>query len=289
MAIRSTFYDTKPGEGVSEVSWAQSALSRGALYGVAGKDDLKLTAHPTTPYAVNLSAGEFFGHGVWDVNESVALVQCATPAAGSTRWDLIVGRRDWQPAGGGPTSLRAISGSSTMAIPAGRENRPGVIDDQPLWLVQWKAGLPQPQQIIDLRVWSGPGGVEAVHKVALDYLGAPGAAVKIDKAIWRYEVQSNGVWGWKEYAALDATTPMFRHGFKVVWTNVDGFTTVPFDTHFPKGCLVAVGAPMNPPVNGSVLQFISAGAGGANFRCFDLAGNPLKSQRVGIGYIATGF
>lgn len=199
MAIRSTFYDTAPGEGVKETEWAQSALSRGPLYGVGGPDDLKLTAHPTTPYAVNIGPGKFFGHGVWDENDSTALVQCATPAAGTTRWDLIAGRRDWQPAGGGPTSLRSVSGTAALAIPSGRENRPGVLDDQPIWLLQWKAGLPQPQQIIDLRCWAGPGGVEAAHELALTYLAEPGAAVKIGRTEHRYELQANGVWGWRSY------------------------------------------------------------------------------------------
>ena len=233
MAIRSTFYDTAPGEGVKETEWAQSALSRGPLYGVGGPNDLRLTAHPTTPYAVNIGPGKFFGHGVWDDNDSTVLVQCPTPAAGSTRWDLIAGRRDWQPAGGGPTSLRAIAGTATLAIPTGRENRPGIVDDQPVWLVQWKAGLPQPQQIIDLRCWAGPGGVEIVHKLALNYLAEPGASVKLGSSTWRYEAQANGVWDWREYPA--GPFGMFTQQLPVNSAIPAGGQVGPFRHNFPPG------------------------------------------------------
>ncbi|WP_066303238.1 hypothetical protein [Arthrobacter luteolus] len=198
MATKSTFYDTAPGEGVKETVWAESAISRGAPYGVIG-DALKLSAHPTTPYAVNLAPGKFFGHGVWDELDAPQRVDSVAPANGVLRWDLIAPRRDWQPTGGGPTSYVSIRGGSAAAIPSARENRPGTVDDQPAWLVQWKGGETQPQQIIDLRCWPGPGGVEVAHKLALDYLKSPGAAVKLGSSTWRYELQSNGVWGWREY------------------------------------------------------------------------------------------
>lgn len=196
MVIRSTFYDTAPGEGVKETQWAESAQSRGSLYGVAGAGDLHLTAHPTTPYAVQLSPGEFWGSGVWDQNTETKIVQCPTPARDVVRWDLIAARRDWQPTGGGPTSLIAIPGASSKVLPNERENRPGVVDDQPLYLVKWRGGRTQPEEIVDLRCWASNGGVEVVDRLALSYLGTPGAAVKQGSTIWRYEAKANGVWGW---------------------------------------------------------------------------------------------
>lgn len=196
MAIRSTFYDTAPGEGVKETTWAQSAQSRGALYGVVGANDLALTPHATTPYAVNLSPGKFWAHGVWDESTDVSLVQSVAPANGAIRWDLIAARRDWQPTGGGPTSFISVRGGSTASIPGSRETRPGVIDDQPLYLVKWRGGQTQPEQIIDLRCWASNGGVEVVDRLALSYLETPGAAVKLGSTVWRYEPQGNGVWGW---------------------------------------------------------------------------------------------
>lgn len=288
MAIKSTFYDTSPGEGIKETSWAQSALSRGPLYGVVD-DALRLTPHPATPYAVNLSAGAFFGHGVWDETDSVERVQCVAPAVGVTRWDLIAARRDWQPTGGGPTSLVALRGGATAAIPTSREKRPGVLDDQPVWLVQWKGGETQPVKTIDLRCWPGPGGLEIADKLALSYLATPGAAVKLGSSTWRYELQSNGVWGWREYKPADPTAPLFRDGYKVVRTNPDGFCTVPYDNPFPGGTKVAVPVSMNPPNGMSLIRFISGEKAAANFLVTATSGEPLRNVSVAIGYIATGF
>lgn len=289
MAFASTFYDTLPGEGVKETTWAQSAASRGELFGVIGKDDFTLTPNLSTPYAVNISGGKAFGHGIWDEVTGSSRVDSAAPAAGATRWDLIAIRRDWQPTGGGPSSLVSVKGTTSAAIPTTRENRPGIIADQPLWLVQWVGGQNMPKAVIDLRCFPGPGGMEIQNELARTYLEYPGAMLKYRNSLWCYEAKANNIWDWQKYQLVAGNAVLIRSGFKVVWTNVDGFTTVPFDENFPTTCQVAVGAPMNPPVNGAVLQFISAGAGGANFRCFDLNSNPLKSQRVGIGYIATGW
>lgn len=289
MAFSSTFYDTLPGEGVKETTWAQSAMSRGTLLGVVGAEDFRISAHPTIPYAVNIGPGKAWGHGVFDDVSGTTAVTCATPAAGVSRWDLIAIRRDWQPTGGGPSSFKAVSGSAVQGLPAARENRPGIIADQPLYLVQWVGGTTAPKATIDLRCWSSSGGTEIAHTLARSYLNQPGAAIKLGKSLWRFEKVNNSQWDWSEYRLPSASAVEIRDGFKVVWTNVDGFTTVPFDEAFPVTCRTAVGGPMNPPENGAVIQFISAGAGGANFRCFDLAGNPLRSQRVGIGYIATGW
>lgn len=196
MAVTSTFYDTLPGEGVKEGTWAASAPSRGSLYGVEGANDFALTAHPTTPYAVNIAAGSAWGNGIWDEFTGVTTVTSTAPANNVTRWDLIAIRRDWQPTGGGPSSLRAVAGNATQAIPAGRENRPGIVADQPLWLVQWRGGATQPITIIDLRAWAGPGGVEIAHILARNYLAFPGAAVKLGDLTYRYERGANNVWSW---------------------------------------------------------------------------------------------
>lgn len=289
MVVRSTFYDTTPGQGVLETEWARSARSRGATYGVIGADSLRLTAHPTTPYAVNISPGSFFGQGVWDENLSDVRVDCVAPAANATRWDLIAARRDWQPTGGGPTSFVAIRGGTTAAIPAARENRPGVVDDQPIWLVKWKGGKTQPEEIIDLRAWAGPGGVEVAHRLALDYLAEPGAAVKLGPSTWRYEAQANGVWGWREDKPPAEDAPLFRSGFRVVRTNRDGFCTVPYSKPFPGGTTVAVPAPMDPPGGMTVVRFVSGERAAANFRVFASTGQVVGDASVGIAYIATGY
>lgn len=196
MPISSKFYDTLPGEGIKETEWAQSAISRGALFGVVGKDDFNLTPHPTTPYAVNIGPGKAWGHGVWDDHTGSTTVTSTAPAQGASRWDMIAIRRDWQPSGGGPSALRSVAGNASQALPAGRENRPGIVADQGLWLVQWQGGQTQPKSIIDLRIWAGSGGVEIAHLLARGFLEQPGAAVKLGTTTYRYERGANNVWDW---------------------------------------------------------------------------------------------
>lgn len=196
MPFTSTFYDTLPGEGVKETQWAQSAMSRGALFGVVGADDFAISAHPTTPYTVNIGPGKAWGHGVWDDATGITAVTTTAPANNAYRWDLIALRRDWQPTGGGPSALKAVAGTTSQALPDGMEKRPGIIADQPLYLVQWRGGTTTPMQVIDLRCFAGPGGVEIKHLLARSYLGYPGAAVHLDGQVHRYIPGANNVWGW---------------------------------------------------------------------------------------------
>ena len=229
MAINSTFYDTLPGQGVTELPWARSAVSRGPDYGVVGPDDLKLTAHPTTPFAVVLSAGKFWGHGVWDESDASVTVQCDTVAGGATRWDLIVGHRDWTPTGGGPTALSKVNGTSSKAIPVSRANTPGEIDDQPLWLVQWTGGQTWPTAIIDLRCWAGNGGVVIADILARDYLARPGADVLLGSTTWRYTIGTNGAWGWIDQSPLIVPAAPVAGAVKPDWAPLrawSGFVSV---------------------------------------------------------------
>lgn len=199
MTITSRFYDTTPGNGIKENEWAVSAVSRGATYGVVGANGLDLTPHPSTPYTLNIGPAleGFWGHGVWDVSDvQVTLPAVTPPATNATRWDLVAARRDWQPTGGGPTALVVVEGTSAQALPATRANTPGEVDDQPLWLVQWRGGDTQPIATIDLRCWAGPGGIAAVDTMALQYLASPGACVHIGETSWRYLPDANGVFSW---------------------------------------------------------------------------------------------
>lgn len=197
MTIESTYYDTQPGTGVTEVEWSKSHPDVGSSeYGVVGAGDFKLTAHPTTPYAVNLAPGQAWGQGVYDESDATVTVTSPTPAAGTTRWDLICARRDWQPVAGGPTSFVSVQGGASKQIPAGRANTPGTLDDQPLWLVEWKAGQNQPNAIVDLRVWAGNGGALAKDLLVREYLKRLGTQVKIGKTTWRYEFGLNDIPEW---------------------------------------------------------------------------------------------
>lgn len=193
MAITSAGYDGT----VTEVQWASLIPSAGSSeYGVLGASDFNVTAHPTTAYAVNVSAGTAWGQGVLDVSDSVVTVQCDAPATGVVRWDLICARRDWRPLAGGPTTLTKVNGGTAADIPAGRNNTPGTLDDQPLFLVQWTGGQTQPTAFIDLRCWAGNGGLSARNDLVRKYLTRVGTRVEILGTHWQRRVDTNGAAEW---------------------------------------------------------------------------------------------
>lgn len=192
MAFTSIGYDGT----VNERQWAELVPSVGSsTYGIKDADDLKVTAVPGQPLMVAVASGTAWGHGVMDTETANTTITCDAISSGS-RWDLITVRRDWQPLAGGPTAIAKVTGTTEKVIPASRQNQPGVIDDQPLALVQWTAGQTQPTAIIDLRCWAGNGGLNAADELALVYLAKLGAKVKIGTTEWSYEPGANDMPGW---------------------------------------------------------------------------------------------
>ena len=196
MALTSVFYD-----GVVTETDRAINLAGSPQYGVYGVDDFKVTAHPTIPYAVLTKAGRAHGHGVTDTAAIDQVVQCDTLASG-TRWDLIVVRRNWQPALGGPSTLEAIPAGAVAEIPAARKVGPGVEDDQPIALVKWTGGLSAPQQIIDLRVWASNGSLYATDDLVRGYLTGIGTRVNINGVDWSYLIGANDLLGWVRGASI---------------------------------------------------------------------------------------
>jgi hypothetical protein len=237
MAIESHFYDTVPGVGINEVEWAEAAQSRRSLYGVASASELLCTPHASTPYTVNISPAPkgFWGHGVWDTSDAVVTITFTPPANGARRFDLVVARRDWTATGGGPTVLRGVQGSSARALPGGRLSKPGEIDDQPLWLVEWLGGQTQPQSITDLRLI---GGLELYDSLGLKYLEFPGHPVKSSGSLWYYEAIGNGNWAHRGY-------PLQTAPLQVRTVRADGAVNAQnaerdtFFTPFPNGVTAA--------------------------------------------------
>jgi len=204
MALTSVFYD-------GTVTETDRAKNRGGVpdYGVYGIEDFKVTAHPSIANAVLVKAGKAHGFGVTDTATSDQVVQCGTISSG-TRWDLIVVRRNWQPALGGPSTLEAVPGGAVAEIPTSRKVGPGVEDDQPLALVKWKAGLSAPEQIIDLRVWTSNGGLYAKDDLVRSYLTGVGTQVNIGGVDWVRILGANDVPEWaadvtSSYAPLPVT------------------------------------------------------------------------------------
>ena len=197
MTLTSKFYKGP----VTDVDRAQN-LAGAPEYGVYGPDDFKVSAHPSIPNALLVKAGKAHGHGVTDTAATDQVVQCATlSGSGAVRWDLISVRRDWQASPVGESKLDASLSVAMPVVPGTRLNNPGVIDDQPLALVEWRGGVNTPNQIIDLRCWAGNGGMVAAHVLALDYLKRPGADVMVGSTSYRYALGANSAWGWNEVSS----------------------------------------------------------------------------------------
>jgi hypothetical protein len=206
MALTSSFYD-----GVVTESDRARNRAGAPTYGVAGEIDFKVTAHPSIPYAVLVKAGQAFGHGVTDTAVADQVVQCATLATG-TRWDLIVVRRNWQPALGGPSTLEVIQVGTlpTIPEPPARKVGPGVEDDQPIFLVKWQGGTSAPVAFIDLRTWTGDGGgLVAKDDLVRTFLKEPGTRIHISSTgiDWLRRVGDNDTSEWVDVTAPKVYAP----------------------------------------------------------------------------------
>lgn len=232
MAIESTFYDTSesvPASLVTEIKWADAHPHVGTTdYGVVGIDDFEVTVHPSTPFTLNVSPGKAWGHGVFDVSDSIQTVTCNPAPAGSSRWDLVAIRRDWGPLAGGPSSLVVVEGGTVEEIPATRANTPGTLDDQPLCLLRWTAGQTQPTMVLDQRCWAANGGMFAKSKHTRSYLNRVGATLQIGDTVagtmhrWTYELGANDVPGWVYRDITWRTTDVPNTSLGLGWRNVLG-------------------------------------------------------------------
>lgn len=316
MAITSVGYDGT----VSEVQWAKMIPSVGSsTYGVVGVTDWKVSVHPTLDKGINIAAGTGYGHGVYDVSDSISTVTGASLASG-TRYDLVVARRDWTGAGG-VTTFRIVTGTASRTMPT-RANTPGSIDEQPIALVRFDAGQTKAAEIIDLRCWSGPGGASALDEMALGYLAEPGARVVINGDDWFCGTTANGTAWVKNYTygrialygvaqdTLAGPRPpsgqMFQvqAGTYVSTTDHDGYARCWFPKPFPNGLVSLTLTNGDQWANGSAdfclagreATFGSAGFGNQSQFVYamtradaGLASGRLPNARHRVNYIAIGW
>lgn len=142
MTIASTGYDGT----VDETRWAKLAPALGADYRFLG--GCAATVAAGQDRAVQISPGTLYGWGVLDEIDAPETV--TTTAVGSgVRWDTIVLRRNWQPAGG-LSQFVVVPGTSLQELAGGLQQTPGVLDDQPTHLIKVAAGQTAIQQIVPL-------------------------------------------------------------------------------------------------------------------------------------------
>lgn len=296
MAITSVFYDTSagtPASLVDEVKWAHAHPQIGSSkYGVEGIPDFKVTAHPTIANTVNVAPGKAWGHGVWVESDAVIPVTCTPPGAGATRWDMIAIRRDWTGAAGGPTSVVVVEGGTTMTLPAGRQNVPGTIDDQPICLVQWTAGSSTPTAFNDVRVWGGDGGLWAGSDLVMEFMNHIGTQITIGPAgaVWQYCITAGDLPLWRKIAVTEhvqlygagntlkyATYPgqtgfLMQAGSVVQDTDSNGFASINFPRPFPGGLLSVILTNGDTSIDRAFGHPITMGVSGAPWGVGELHG-----------------
>jgi len=209
MAITTGGYDGT----INEVQFA-TMFPR---YSVLGPEDLKATTQ-AGDRIVSIGNGTALGPGTIDVCTNLPTIQFTAAATGATRWDLVVLRRDWQPPGG-LSEIKIIEGGTSQAYPAVGtaanqwNRRPGIVDDQPLYLQQVNGTLLGTR--IDLRAWASHGGVTAAHEMARTYLETVGAEVLIGQNRWQYVIGANSVPGWVIQGEPTIYAPVAATGWSV--------------------------------------------------------------------------
>jgi hypothetical protein len=276
MAITSVGYDGT----VNESQWSDMIKKIGSSeYGVVDTGDWKVTAVSGADRTVSIAAGKGWGHGVFNENTANVTVQLDTVSSGS-RWDLVAMRRDWTGVGGVSTFVK-VNGTSAKEIPVGRAKGAGVIDEQPLALVQITAGQTQPTAIVDLRCWSGNGGLFANDELALTYLDSAGSQVHVAGRLWHRIIGTGGSPAWTTTSSSGAI-PIFgpsssldggvapaggsyliQAGSNVGASDSIGFGRIIFPKPFPNGLLTVIltnGDSSVDRAQGHVITLTPAGA-----------------------------
>ena len=293
MALTSVYYDGP----VTETDRAQNRTGA-PDYGVYGPDDFKVTAHPSIPYAVLVKAGKAHGHGVTDTAAEDQVVQCVSLTTGQSRWDLIVVRRNWQPSLGGPSTLEVVQAGGTAAIPATRKVGPGVEDDQPLFLVKWQGGTSAPVEFIDLRVWTGNGGLYAKSDLVRTYMGKVGTEVNINGVVWYCGLGANDSIEWTVPGNFEGVPAGAKQIVKTsnvqVSTTAYGDAYYYFQNPFPNAMISCVAVDSTDPSQwpALILKYAAVYSDRTRFcfRVYDHAGNVLANKSgVWISFIATGY
>jgi hypothetical protein len=274
MAIISVGYDG----AVTESQWSEMIKKIGsAEYGVVGLNDWKVTTVTSADRTVSIATGNGWGHGVYDQNTAAVQIQLDTVSSGS-RWDLIVMKRDWTGVGG-VSAFAKVNGTSTKEIPSGRTKGPGIIDEQPLALVQVTAGQTTPTAIVDLRCWAGNGGLVINDELALSYLDSLASSVLINGSGKTFNriIGPDGNPLWTSSAAA-GYIPMFGIGHSLsggipplgasflvqAGTQVNifdnsGYARITFPRPFPNGLLYISGTNADDQAVGQSMTIASAG------------------------------
>lgn len=180
------YLGTSGAPSIGSTAWASLQSAFGQEYFVSSATAAKVTFVSGT--TVRVGTGVVGGRGVVDTFTGTRDVTLPTPGSDGTVHYLIVVRRTWQTAMA--STIEYVTGTSTRAIPAGRNNNPGTIDDQPLALVSIvKNGATITVTVVDdLRaVGYGKGYYEVYSNLVITsagYMDKPGYKFRIAGTEW---------------------------------------------------------------------------------------------------------
>lgn len=268
-------------------------------YSVVGPEDFKATTQ-AGDRIVAISDGIALGPGTVDVATAIPNIQFAAAATGTTRWDLVALRRDWQPPGGS-SSIVIIQGGSAKGFPAvgtattAWNRRPGIVDDQPLYLQQVNGTLLGER--VDLRVWNGGGGLFAKDDMVRQYMNQVGTDINIRGVNRKLQLGDNDAEQW--------TTPNFdgipadarqivKTGNIQVGTTPNGDAYYYFSSPFPNAMVSCVASDSTDPAHwpALILKYAAVYSDRTRFcfRVYDHAGNILTNKTgLWLSYIAVGY
>ncbi len=182
---------------VTNEEWAKFAGHMGTPYAVlpllpSGTDpsgSFRPTKSTTVARSVRIAAGRAFGAGVIDTNNATVEFQLPTVSSGY-RWYLVAIRRTWGSTKASSfVAIQSGTNANLPTIPA-RSIGAGVEDDQPICLALLKAGETEVQNIIDLRVFFGAGGLYAIDPTVTQYLPV-GTVFRCGNTVYSRVLSSN--------------------------------------------------------------------------------------------------
>lgn len=203
--------------------WGKLQWVLGARYWVADTQTLSVTAAGPARQ-VSISKGFFGGYGILD--ELTSAYAFTFPTASTTTWYLLAARRTWGTTQA--TDFVAIDAGTGAALPS-RETDIGVVDDQPVALVQVNQNGTI-GTVRDLRAVGGKDYFVARDDLVLSYMAFPGYSIRIGDRTWRRTVDASNSAVWRvDPSPLEKTAGLVTATGAAVLTPKSGWSGANMD------------------------------------------------------------
>lgn len=247
----------------AQASWLPKVGA--ARFGVRGATDLQVVRNTSLDRGISILGGDIYGDAVlsvYDPTVPAAVIGLPAPSSGTSRWHMVVARRDWQ----NPYTVAFPTIDAGPSLPArlpAWQNNPGVTSDQPLALVEVIAGQSAVGQIIDLRCWAAAGGYLIKDAHALDYLKELGAVARLGGTTYTCQLLTGDVVDW-----VSSMVPVVQAG-KMLFNIAASASSLTKTVTFPKPFAAApiVTATLASNVAGNASQLLVSAYGETTTGC----------------------